>query len=501
MEEKFKSLDLKLRDFSYLGGYNPSSEDREIWNEIADLKPDPDTYPHLYRWQIHLSSFTTLEKNNFPGEVTTKMVIESSNEGSNIWACQKNSFLKELEVTVTECQAASLKTASGGKGKAIKGFEVVFSDTVLFPEGGGQNDDHGTVNGLPVKRVTRKNGKAVHFIEATTPLQVGEHVLQKVDWRRRLDHMQQHSGQHLISAKFEQKFKWSTVSWWMAENDLENGKVGLSHIELNTEVIEQHQLDEVEELCNEAIREHMEVLTHIYPPESEELKWAKTRGLPEDHKGHVRVIEMGDLDKQMCCGTHVSNLSQLQMVKLLHTEKSKQKGKTLAFFLVGGRVSQYLANSYMRERELIAVLNGGPEAHASLAEKAVKNAKKYQSSTRSFMKKLANMTVEELQRTKPKYYSTHMLETEMEFCNVLLNEMANQDITLVVTMGNDKEGPCQLVIQSTDADIGKRVMDTLGAKGGGKGKRLNGKFTSLARRNDVDKLLAEYFETSKIDEE
>ena len=65
---------------------------------------------------------------------------------------------------------------------------------------------------------------------------------------------------------------------------------------------------------------------------------AHTRGLPEDVAGPVRVIEMGEVDSNMCCGTHVSNLAQLQAVKLLNAEKGK-KGKSLVHFLVGSRVS------------------------------------------------------------------------------------------------------------------------------------------------------------------
>ena len=89
------------------------------------------------------------------------------------------------------CEAATIKSSSGG-GK-IKGFNVVFKDTVLFPEGGGQNDDHGWVDGdIPVLRVARtKEGGAVHFLQTDVQPQPGQVMSQKVDWKRRFDHMQQ----------------------------------------------------------------------------------------------------------------------------------------------------------------------------------------------------------------------------------------------------------------------------------------------------------------------
>ena len=301
-------------------------------------------------------------------------------------------------------------------------------------------------------------------------------------------------GQHLISAMFEQLLDMDTLSWWMAEN--QDGKVGISYIEINTENVTQDQLDQVENECNEAIRKHIDVITHIYPSaKSEELKLAKTRGLPEDHTGPVRVIEISGMDRNMCCGTHVNNLSQLQMVKLLGTEKSKRKGNCFVNFLVGDRVSQFLSDAYRREKKMTSVLNGGPDDHCSLAEKALHNSKKYQKMTQSLLKELASLKVEELKRTKPTYFSIHRNETDLDFVNTLLNNLKDEEITLVVTSGT--EAPFSLVIQSYEENITKElsmpILDMLNGKGGGKGTRFNGKFTSLAQREEVDTFVCKYF--------
>lgn len=81
-----------------------------------------------------------------------------------------------------------------------------------------------------------------------------------------------------------------------------------------------------------------------------------TRGLPSDHKGDIRVINIENVDTNMCCGTHVTNLSQLQIIKLLHVEKSKRKDKTLLYFLVGDRVLSRLHSCIDREQKLTALL-------------------------------------------------------------------------------------------------------------------------------------------------
>lgn len=78
-----------------------------------------------------------------------------------------------------------------------------------------QPSDYGYLNDKKVYHVKRVADKAIHFI--TDSLEVGESVLQKIDWERRFDHMQQHSGQHLISAVLEKEFNYTTVSWWLGE--------------------------------------------------------------------------------------------------------------------------------------------------------------------------------------------------------------------------------------------------------------------------------------------
>jgi alanyl-tRNA synthetase len=85
------------------------------------------------------------------------------------------------------------------------------------------------------------------------------------------------------------------------------------------------------------------------------LLQVRTRGLPDDHKGAVRVVTIEGVESNMCCGTHVTNLSQLQAVKLLRTEKGK-KNKTNLYFLVGGRVLQQLSACLHREHQLTALL-------------------------------------------------------------------------------------------------------------------------------------------------
>ena len=131
------------------------------------------------------------------------------------------------------------------------------------------------------------------------------------------------------------------------------------------EHISAEEMLQVELACNDAVREAVQVEVRTFEAGDPELDRASTRGLPEGHNGSVRVIQIGDIDNNMCCGTHVSNLAQLQMVKLLSVEKGK-KGKSLVNFLVGDRVRRYLESCHRREKQLTDILRGGPDDHADL---------------------------------------------------------------------------------------------------------------------------------------
>jgi misacylated tRNA(Ala) deacylase len=207
------------------------------------------------------------------------------------------------------------------------------------------------INGVDVVRVLRRGSTAVHLTQE--PLQEGAEVDIEVDWGRRFDHMQQHSAQHLITAIAEQKFGHKTTSWNLA--------IGVSNkcfVELATQSVSAAELQVIEEHCNEAIRSHIPMTPRWYQPGTPELEKVRSRGLPDDFEGsEVRVVEIEGIDANMCCGTHVSNLSHLQCIKLLHTEP--KRGSTHLFYIAGSRVVHYMERAYSSERALTKLLSNG----------------------------------------------------------------------------------------------------------------------------------------------
>lgn len=113
-------------------------------------------------------------------------------------------------------------------------------------------------------------------------------------------------GQHLVTAIFDSKYGFKTTSWNLGKS--------ISFIELDTPSITAEQINEIEAIVNCKIRECIPVHVHEYTDiNAEELRNARTRGLPADHTGAVRMIEIKGIESDMCCGTHVSNLGHLQV--------------------------------------------------------------------------------------------------------------------------------------------------------------------------------------------
>ncbi|XP_015248573.1 PREDICTED: alanyl-tRNA editing protein Aarsd1 [Cyprinodon variegatus] len=408
--------------------------------------------------------------------------------------CQRDSYMKKFVTSVVSCSPAELKQEVNGKKETIKGFNVLLQDTVLFPEGGGQPDDHGLIGDVPVLRVTRQGPDAVHFV--TSPVEVGQEVCVEVNWERRFDHMQQHSGQHLITALADKMFGYKTTSW-----DLGRQR---STIELDTPSMKAAQLQELEEAVNEKIRAHIPVSVQLLSLNDPAVEKVRSRGLPDDHAGPIRIIDIEGIDANMCCGTHVTNLSHLQVIKLLGTEKGK-KNKTNLIFLTGNRVLKYAEKSYSTERSLVSLLKTGPDEHVEAVDKLQKSVKLLQKTNLTLLRDMAVLIAQNFKNNPDRghFFSLHKKEGDNEFMNIIANELNTEETLVFLTVGDEK-GPGLFLLAGPSgqvAELGPRVLELLQGKGAGKNGRFQGKANSLARREEVEALLRQHCEHHRAEEE
>nr|XP_020461855.1 alanyl-tRNA editing protein Aarsd1 [Monopterus albus] len=408
--------------------------------------------------------------------------------------CQRDCYMKEFVTSVVSCSPDELKQEVCGKKETLKGFSVKLQDTILFPEGGGQPDDHGLIEDVPVLRVTRQGAEAVHFVSA--PLEVGQEVRVKVDWERRFDHMQQHSGQHLITALADAMFGYKTTSWELGHQR--------STIELDTPCMKPAQLQALEEAINEKIRAHVPITVQLLSRDDPAVEKVRSRGLPEDHAGPVRIIDIEGIDANMCCGTHVSNLSHLQVIKLLGTEKGK-KNKTNLIFLAGNRVLKYAEKSYSTERSLVSLLKTGPDEHIEAVDRLQKSVKLLQKTNLSLLRDMAVLIAQNFKNDPQRgnFFSMHKKEGDNEFMNIIANEINTEETLVFLTVGEEK-GPGLFLLAGPIkpvAEMGPRVLEMLQGKGAGKNGRFQGKANNLARRGEVEVFLQQCFKHHSSEEE
>jgi len=403
-----------------------------------------------------------------------------------VFECQTFPYKKEFTSNVVSCVPATIEQVLQGKKKEkIQCFEVILEDTILFPEGGGQPDDRGTLNDVAVLQVKRKGKDALHYVAEA--LEVGKPAVGKIDWPRRWDHMQQHSGQHLITAIADAMFGFKTTSWWLGEL--------ISHIELDTPSMSDDQMLQIENAVNEKIREAVSVEVKVYEEGDKTLREVRTRGLPEDHHGAVRVVTMMGIDSNMCCGTHVSNLSHLQAVKLVQFEKAK-KNKTNLFFLSGTRLLDHLSRCLARERQLTTILKNGPDDHIDLINKLQNTVKTVNKTVQTLMRELGTVEAEKIKADNAKYCVVHRKDGDNDFLNVLLSELSLSETTLLVTIGEDNSGQMALVGSSDVVQqLGPRICEIFAGKGAAKGKRFQAKVSQLnsSARLEAEAVLRDYY--------
>ena len=209
-----------------------------------------------------------------------------------------DSFLKEFTAAVISCEEA--------KG----GWEVMLDATAFYPTGGGQECDIGVLGGVKVLDVKEQGEQIIHLCDA--PLEVGSVVNGAIDWQRRFDHMQQHSGEHLVMGQIYEKFGYHNVGFHMGTN--------LVTIDLNGPVT-WAELMEIEQRVNQIIWENRPVKTwYPSPEELPNVNYRTKKALPWP----VRIVEFDGADVCACCGTHVQYTGQIGLVKFVSCIKFKE---------------------------------------------------------------------------------------------------------------------------------------------------------------------------------
>jgi alanyl-tRNA synthetase len=200
------------------------------------------------------------------------------------------------------------------------GLTVYLDRTAFYPTSGGQPFDTGSLSGVPVVDVVDEEDRIAHRLAAPAP-PIAE-VDADVDWIRRFDHMQQHSGQHLLSAVFEELYHLETVSFHLGA---ESSTIDLEGIPVDARV-----LSAVERRANEIVYENRPL--HVAFEHAAEVQGLRK---PSEREGTLRIVSIDGLDRSACGGTHVRTTGEIGAILLRKTEKIRTSSRVE--FLCGAR--------------------------------------------------------------------------------------------------------------------------------------------------------------------
>ena len=253
----------------------------------------------------------------------------------------ENVYIKEFDAEVLQCR----------EGK--NGYEIILDESAFYPEGGGQPCDTGSLGDAEVKDVQEKDGELIHYTDKA--LEEGAKVHGEINWERRFDLMQQHSGEHMVSGLVHEKYGYNNVGFHMGSDVITIDFSG---------VLDEEQLQEIEDRVNEKIWENAPV--QITYPSGEELENIPYRSKKE-LTGQVRIVEFPGTDICACCGTHVTHTGEIGAVKFLSVVKFRQGVRVE--MISGKRVIDYFSKIAKENSKVSVLLSAKPQETSKAVER------------------------------------------------------------------------------------------------------------------------------------
>jgi len=284
-----------------------------------------------------------------------------------------DSYLREFEAKLLRSEAAP------------KGFKVYLDRTAFYPASGGQPTDAGTLAGLEVLDVIEEGGEIAHLLPQA-PATID--VTGKIAWEKRFDHMQQHTGQHILSAAFEKVGDYKTISFHMGTES--------SSIDLDSDRLGSKQLEKAESAANRVVFEDRPVRIFFESADDAsrmDLRKATSR------EGEIRLVDVEGFDLSACGGTHVSRTGAIGLILVRKVER--MKGSTRVEFVCGGRALSFARRDFRLLSEASLLFSAAPETFPELIAKQSQELREEMRGREKLLERLAEYQAGELWRDAP----------------------------------------------------------------------------------------------------
>lgn len=349
-------------------------------------------------------------------------------------------------------------------------YHVELDKTCFYPEGGGQPSDTGYIEAAPVKYVYGKDDKIYHVVQVK-PNKI-HRVKCSINWERRFDHMQQHLGQHIISAFFAELFNANTIGFHLGEN--------YSSIDLD-KLIGSPEIKEVEKMANKLIQDNIKVEI-LYPTDRELKKMPLRKALPKTNE-KIRIVKIGDLDINACCGTHPYTTIEVMLIKITRLEKYKN-GSRLEFLCGQRAISDYLTKHEAIER-ISSILSCGLDGAANEIERLKGDLNKALSEKRALQAEVTEYEVKDMLNSCENINGKKILksiydEADLKRINSIASKLTSYPNVIVLFGVRSKDKAHLIFMRSRDLNIIdmnsllKDAITLIDGKGGGSAFQAQG---------------------------
>jgi alanyl-tRNA synthetase len=387
-----------------------------------------------------------------------------------------DSFLREFDAQVISCE------------KDGERWKIVLDRTAFYPTSGGQPHDTGKLGDVPVIEVADVEHKVVHYASAAIPVGPVHGV---IDWPRRIEHMQQHTGQHLLSAAFIELFGFQTVSFHLGKE--------ISTIDLDTPAVKAEHLEKAERRVNEVIFEDKPVVIRFGT--AEQLAEAGIRKKVE-REGVLRAIEVEGFDRQPCGGTHLERTGQAGLLLIRRLERRRDQCRIE--FVCGFRALTVARSDFSTLTQAASLLSCGPAEVPAVLGKLIEERRVQHGAVKRLEERLAEHEARELLASHPvtgagslRVIASALEEATPGYLGLLAAKLVGE--TNVVALLASRASGHVVFAQTKESqhDMGALLRDTLkqfGGKGGGAKDFAQGSVADAGKAADViaqaDKSLA-----------
>ena len=348
---------------------------------------------------------------------------------------------------------------------------LILDRTHFYPTSGGRSYDAGTLSGFQIVDVVAQNGSVLHVIDIDAKpnedmgLSAGQTVRGVIDWARRYDHMQQHSGQHLLSQVFYQLFGYETLSVHFGANE--------STLDLDVETVSAEQLAQAERFANQQIYADLPITARFVT--DAELDTVPLRRPPKV-TGTIRIVEIEEFDYSACGGTHCRRTGEIGPIKFVR--QARQNHKARITFLCGWRALADYDEKHRIVMEVAGLYNNDYRQAPDLVERSLEETRSLQKQVKTLADQLLPVEVAALRAEAEDLDGLHVISRIFDDRDInAVKQMASaltEEPGYVVLMGVVSGGKLTLVFarsQDVTLHAGNLLKETLAEFGGGGGGR------------------------------